>query len=71
MGRVSYYWTGGDQAGNLLHYTATNSDDEVLSFMSGPGFSYDDATFRTRKDSTAIFTGLDWEGHVDDAPVYA
>ena len=71
MGRVSYYWTGGDQAGNQLHYTAMNSDEEVLSFTSGPGFSYDDATFRTRKDSTAIFTGLDWEGHVDDAPVYA
>lgn len=71
MGRVSYYWVGGDQAGNPLHYTVMNSDDELLSFNSGPGFLYDDATFRTRKDSTAIFTGLEWVGHVDNAPVFA
>ncbi len=71
MGRVSYYWTGGDQAGNPLHYTHIDDDDVVLEFQSGPGFSYDDATFRTRKDSTAVFTGLDWVGHEDDAPVFS
>ena len=71
MGRVSYYWTGGDQAGNPLHYTYVDEDDVILKFQSEPGFLYDDATFRTRKDSTAIFTGLDWIGHVDDGPVFA
>ena len=71
MGRVSYYWTGGDQAGNPLHYTHVDGDGVLLEFQSGPGFLYDDATFRTRKDSTAIFTGLDWAGHEDNAPVFA
>ncbi len=71
MGRVSYYWGGGDQAGNPLHYTHINEDDVVLEFQSGPGFLYDDATFRTRKDSTAVFTGLDWVGHADNSPVFA
>ena len=71
MGRVSYYWTGGDQAGNPLHYTHMDEDGIVLEFQSGPGFLYDDATFRTRKDSTAVFTGLEWFGHVDDGPVFA
>ena len=71
MGRVSYYWTGGDQAGNPLHYTYVDDDDVTLEFQSGPGFLYDDATFRTRKDSTAVFTGLDWVGHVDDGLVFA
>ena len=71
MGRVSYYWSGGDQAGNPLHYTQMDSDDVLHEFQSGPGFLYDDATFRTRKDSTAIFTGLDWVGHEDNAPVFA
>ena len=58
MGRVSYYWDGGDQAGNPLHYTVMNAEDELLKFESEEGFSYDDATFRTRKDSAAVFTGL-------------
>jgi len=71
MGRVSYYWTGGDQAGNPLHYTYVDEDDVILKFQSEPGFLYDDATFRTRKDSTAVFTGLDWIGHVDDGAVFA
>ena len=71
MGRVSYYWSGGDQAGNPLHYTQMDSDDVLHEFQSGPGFLYDDATFRTRKDSTAVFTGLDWVGHEDNAPVFA
>ena len=71
MGRVSYFWDGGDQAGNPLHFTAMNDDDELLKFESGEGFLYDDATFRTRKDSTAIFTGLEWFGHEDDQPVFA
>jgi hypothetical protein len=71
MGRVSYYWDGGDQAGNPLHYTVMNAEDELLKFESEEGFSYDDATFRTRKDSAAVFTGLEWLGHEDDEAVYA
>ncbi len=71
MGRVSYFWDGGDQAGNPLHFTVMNDDDELLSFESSEGFLYDDATFRTRKDSSAIFTGLEWFGHEDNEPVYA
>ena len=58
MGRVSYYWDGGDQAGNPLHFTAMNDDDELLKFEASEGLLYDDATFRTRKDSSAVFTGL-------------
>ena len=71
MGRVSYFWDGGDQAGNPLHFKVVNDDDEVLMFESSEGFLYDDATFRTRKDSTAIFTGLEWAGHDDDEAVFA
>ncbi len=70
MGRVSYYWDGGDRAGNPLHYS-TIIDDETYTWESGPGFDSDDATFRTRKDSSAIFTGLEWLGHNDGAPVFA
>jgi hypothetical protein len=71
MGRVSYFWSGGDQAGNPLYYEAIGLDDEVLELKGEHGFNYDDATFRTRKDSSAIFTGLEWLGHDDDAAVYA
>lgn len=70
MGRVSYYWDGGDNAGNPLHYSAIIDDEEYV-WESGPGFNADDATFRTRKDSSAIFTGLDWAGHNDGAPIFA
>ena len=70
MGRVSYYWDGGDNAGNPLHYS-TVIDDQEYTWESGPGFYADDATFRTRKDSSAIFTGLDWIGHNDGAPIFA
>jgi len=70
MGRVSYYWDGGDNAGNPLHYSTT-IDDQEYTWESGPGFDADDATFRTRKDSSAIFTGLDWVGHNDGAPIFA
>ncbi len=70
MGRVSYYWDGGDRAGNPLHYSVT-IDDQEYQYESGPGFDADDATFRTRKDSSAIFTGLSWVGHTDGAPIYA
>ena len=70
MGRVSYYWDGSDRAGNPLHYS-TIIDDEVFDWESGPGFDSDDATFRSRKDSVAIFTGLTWEGHNDGAPIFA
>jgi hypothetical protein len=71
MGRVSYFWDGGDQAGNPLHFKVIDDDDEVMMFESAEGFLYDDATFRTRKDSSAIFTGLEWLGHEDNAPVFA
>ena len=71
MGRVSYFWSGGDQAGNPLYYEVTGLDDEILQLQGEHGFNYDDATFRTRKDSSAIFTGLEWLGHEDNAPVYA
>ena len=70
MGRVSYYWDGGDRAGNPLHYS-TIIDDQTYTWESGPGFDTDDATFRTRKDSSAIFTGLEWAGHNDGAPIFA
>ena len=71
MGRGSYYWDGGDQAGNPLHFTAMNDDDELLKFEASEGFLYDDATFRTRKDSSAVFTGLEWVGHEDNEAVFA
>ena len=71
MGRVSYFWDGGDQAGNPLHWVVMDDEGEEYMIQGEHGFNYDDATFRTRKDSTAIFTGLDWEGHLDDEPVYA
>lgn len=71
MGRVSYFWSGGDQAGNPLYYEAVGLDEEVLQLKGEHGFNYDDATFRTRKDSSAIFTGLEWLGHDDNAAVYA
>lgn len=70
MGRVSYYWDGGDRAGNPLHHTKI-VNDEVTSYENGPGFNSDDATFRTRKDSTAVFTGLVWKNHEDNQPIYA
>jgi hypothetical protein len=70
MGRVSYYWDGGDQAGNPIHHT-TMIDEEVFTWESGPGFDHDDATFRSRKDESAIFTGLIWEGHSDGAAIYS
>ncbi|MDC3290078.1 hypothetical protein OAU97_00040 [bacterium] len=70
MGRVSYYWDGGDRAGNPLH-KSTIIDDETYVWESGPGFNADDATFRTRKDSVAVFTGLEWDGHSDNSPVFA
>ena len=71
MGRVSYYWAGGDQAGNPVFYTQYDDEGVMYNLQSGHGFNFDDATFQTRKDSEAIFTGLEWVGHSDDAPVFA
>ena len=48
MGRVSYFWSGGDQAGNPLFYEVTGLDDEILQLEGEHGFNYDDATFRTK-----------------------
>ena len=70
MGRVSYYWDGGDNAGNPLHHT-TVIDEQEYTYETGPGFNADDATFRTRKDSSAIFTGLEWIGHDDGESIFA
>ena len=71
MGRVSYYWTGGDQAGNPVFFTQYDDEGTLYNLQSGPGFNFDDATFQTRKDAAAIFTGLEWVGHSDDEPVFA
>ncbi len=71
MGRVSYYWEGGDQAGNPIYYSQSDSEGVVYELQSGSGFNFDDATFQTRKDSAAVFTGLEWVGHNDDEAVYA
>ncbi len=71
MGRVSYYWTGGDQAGNPVFYTQYDDEGVMYNLQSGHGFNFDDSTFQTRKDSEAIFTGLEWVGHNDDAAVFA
>ncbi len=71
MGRVSYYWSGGDQAGNPVFYTQYDDEGVLYNLNSGPGFNFDDATFQTRKDAAAIFTGLEWVGHSDDEPVFA
>ena len=70
MGRVSYYWDGGDRAGNQLHHKLLIDDQDYI-YESGPGFDSDDATFRTRKDSSAIFTGLDWLNHQDNGAIFA
>ncbi|MDP6869930.1 MAG: CARDB domain-containing protein [Candidatus Poseidoniaceae archaeon] len=70
MGRVSYYWDGGDRAGNQLHHKLI-IDDEDYMHETGPGFDADDATFRTRKDSSAIFTGLEWLDHQDGGAIFA
>jgi len=59
MARVSYYITGTDPAGN------------PLTRLDGPGFAYDLATYRTRKDMSAVFTGSNWVGHVDGADVFS
>ena len=59
MALVSYYITGSDPAGNPLITT------------SGPGFDYDLASYRTRKDMDSVFTGVDWLGHQDGETVYA
>jgi len=70
MGRVSYYVEGSDPAGNLLAEDIL-IDDEIYAIQHEPGFSSDSATFLTRKDSDAVFTGLNWVGHWDDMPVFA
>ncbi len=59
MASVSYYVTGTDPAGNPLVTT------------TGPGFGYDLATYRTRKDMESVFTGVDWLGHEDGETVHA
>jgi len=70
MGRVSYFVEGHDPAGNVLGEDVL-IDDEIITMYHGHGFGSDTATFLTRKDSDAIFTGLNWVGHWDDMPVFA
>ena len=59
MARVSYFVSGHDPAGNLIVGT------------DGPGFDYDLATYRTRKDMASVFTGLIWHGHADGEDVFS
>ncbi|MEE2811634.1 MAG: CARDB domain-containing protein [Candidatus Thermoplasmatota archaeon] len=59
MARVSYYVSGTDVAGN------------PLVSPDGPGFGYDLATYRTRKDMASVFTGLNWVGHSDGNDVFS
>jgi len=59
MARVSYFISGTDPAGNSLI-----SPD-------GPGFDYDLATYRTRKDMASVFTGLNWVNHADGSDVFS
>ena len=47
MGRVSYFWKGGDQAGNPLFYSVIDDDDEVLTFES---VSYTHLTLPTNRE---------------------
>ena len=70
MGRVSYYWSGGDQAGAQSN-TPNTTMKASFTISIQARVQLDDATFQTRKDSAAIFTGLEWVGHTDDAPVFA
>jgi hypothetical protein len=71
MGRVSYFWDGFDLAGNSLFSEYVDSNGEVQDYQTTYGFDYDDGTFVTRKDSVAVFTGLEWIGHSDNQPVYS
>lgn len=71
MGRVSYFWDGFDLAGNEMYSEYLDSDGEIKTYQTTHGFDYDDATFVTRKDSVAVFTGLEWIGHSDNEPVYS
>jgi hypothetical protein len=59
MARVSFYVSGSDPAGNAL-----TGDD-------GPGFEYDLATYRTRRDMASVFTGVVWAGHADGGDVFS
>ena len=71
MGRVSYFWDGYDLAGNQMYSEYQDSNGDTQTYQTSSGFDYDDATFITRKDSVAVFTGLEWFGHQDEQPVYA
>ena len=72
MAKVSYFVSGTDPAGNVLkHNIGVDSEGEVVWAPHGPGFGSDTATFLTRRDSEAIFTGLDWLGHFDESAVFA
>jgi len=71
MGRVSYFWDGHDLAGNPMYSEYQDSNGETQTYQTSFGFDYDDATFVTRKDSVAVFTGLEWVNHQDDQPVFA
>lgn len=72
MARVSYFVTGSDPAGNALRYNAGETDDgDIIWLQYEAGFDKDTATFITRKDSIAVFTGLSWDGHYDDGVVFS
>jgi hypothetical protein len=72
MAKVSYFISGNDPAGNVLkHNIGVDAEGEVVWAPHGPGFGSDTATFLTRRDSKAVFTGLDWLGHFDESSVFA
>ena len=72
MAKVSYFISGHDPGGNVLkHNIGVDSEGEVVWAPHGPGFGSDTATFLTRRDSKAVFTGLDWLGHFDESSVFA
>ena len=72
MAKVSYFISGTDPAGNeLLHYMGTDDDENPIFETKDFGFGTDTATWITRQDSEAIFTGIDWIGHEDNTPVYS
>jgi len=72
MARVSYFISGTDPAGNVLkHNLGLDADGDIVWGEHGAGFGSDTATYLTRRDSSAEFTGLQWLGHFDESAVFA
>ncbi len=72
MAKVSYFISGNDPAGNVLkHNIGVDAEGEIVWAPHGPGIGSDTATYLTRRDADAVFTGLDWLGHFDESSVFA